>query len=239
MTYTADDYRQQLLALQPPGLALPTHIASTWAKLLHGLADELARVRGRIDDMRRELSPLQTDELLTDWERVLGLPDPCAASTEQTAAERLARVAAKVAAVGGQSRLYFIGLAQRLGLTVEIQEPEPFYVGTHGMGDPIGGADDRWMWVVHVAGEPSAALRVLLECSLQALKPAGSTLLFDYGTAPTCVGPFYVNGAWAVDGTATLGAGTCPLPGSNVGPFFVDGSWACDGSVTCGDGWAL
>lgn len=133
---------------------------------------------------------------LDDWERVLGLPDPCVVGDDMTVRQRVAAVIAKLRGVGGQSRAFFIQLAADLGYEVTITEFMPPRVGTVRAGDPIVG--DGWTsaWRVNapavtvfraVAGTTAAgeALAVWgnksLECRLRAMQPAHATLIFGYG----------------------------------------------------------
>ena len=78
------DYLSQLLALQPPGAALPREPESVWVRLLAALADGFERVDARSDDLVRESDPRSCIELITDWERVCGLPGECAADDSVT-----------------------------------------------------------------------------------------------------------------------------------------------------------
>ena len=73
------DYLSQLLALQPPGAALPREPESVWVRLLAALADGFERVDARSNDLVRESDPRSCIELITDWERVCGLPGACLA----------------------------------------------------------------------------------------------------------------------------------------------------------------
>ena len=68
------DYLSQLLALQPPGAALPREPESVWVRLLAALADGFERVDARSNDLVRESDPRSCIELIADCERVCGLP---------------------------------------------------------------------------------------------------------------------------------------------------------------------
>jgi len=188
----ADAYRDQLLALQPPGAALPTDPKSTWAKLLHGLADELSRVDARAGALLDESDPRSTAELLEDWERIAGLPDACA-EDGQTVDQRRAAVHARVAGIGGQSIQYFVNLAARLGYAVTITEYRPHDV-THDVTHALYGEDWAHAWAVNVAqhavfvhtvaGGVDDALatwgNARLECAIRAAAPAHTIVLFVY-----------------------------------------------------------
>jgi uncharacterized protein YmfQ (DUF2313 family) len=70
-------YLSQLIGLLPPGDALPREPGSRLERLLAVPAGELARVDGRVEALLTESDPSRTAEMLTDWERALGLPDEC------------------------------------------------------------------------------------------------------------------------------------------------------------------
>lgn len=70
-------YLSQLIGLLPPGDALAREPGSVLERLLSVPAAELARVDGRVDALLLESDPARTAEMLTDWERALGLPDVC------------------------------------------------------------------------------------------------------------------------------------------------------------------
>jgi uncharacterized protein YmfQ (DUF2313 family) len=154
--------------------------------------DEAQMIAGVLLD---EMDPSATQELLTDWERVVGLPDACAplATTMQ---ERRIAVIARLAALGGQSREFFVGVVERLGYTAEIDDFPPFRAGQSAAGDQLTNENWLFWWMVRVpetktyefkaywsaAGEP---LRhwgdQLLECAINKLKPAHTAVTFHYG----------------------------------------------------------
>lgn len=133
---------------------------------------------------------------LAEWERVLGLPDPCVVSEELTVRQRIAAVMAKLRGLGGQSRAFFIQLAASLGYTITITEFRPARAGIAVAGDAIHGDDWTSCWMINApavnvfvaeAGSAAAgeALAVWgnksLECRLSAMQPAHTTLIFGYG----------------------------------------------------------
>ena len=68
-----------------------------------------------------------TNELL-EWERTLGLPDPCT-PLNPTVAQRKRAVAAKVIGASGKSIPYFTSVAAALGFNVTVTEYAPFRAG--------------------------------------------------------------------------------------------------------------
>lgn len=194
-------YRDQLVALQPPGVALPTEPDSNWGKLLSALAEEFERFHGRMDTLTVEVLLHSGEELLDDWERALGLPDRCVRDNPPTDPDlRRQRIRAKLAETGGQSESYFIGLAAQLGLSAEIITFDPFEMGVSGMGDPVGGGEWRYVWQMNFPGTPDPERLALIQCIVSEAAPAHTQVLFSVGGNPDHV-VFYCNGQFQCDGT--------------------------------------
>ena len=149
----------------------------------------------RAQSLLAEMMPNTSTELLTDWERVLGLPDPCVGELT-TLQERRAAVVAKYVERGGQSRAYFIEIAARLGYETSITEFGLFQVGISAVGDALNGDDWLYSWLVSAPEETIREFAVgesavsdplrswgneLLECVIRKLKPAHTEVLFNYG----------------------------------------------------------
>lgn len=135
-------------------------------------------------------------EGLADWERELGLPDPCLVGQAQTVGQRVQAVISKLPGRAGQSKPFFITLAKSLGYDITITTFRPARVGVARAGDPINGGDWNFTWHVNApavtasharagitgAGDPLTAWgNKALECRLGQMKPAESILLFGYG----------------------------------------------------------
>jgi uncharacterized protein YmfQ (DUF2313 family) len=190
----ASDYLSQLQALLPPGAAWTREPDAVLTQLLAALAEEFARVDARVDDLLNEADPRGTLELLADWERVCGLPTSCMSGIDQPVAQRRNAVVAQLTAIGGQSRVYYIGVAAELGYVITITEFRPWTVDMP-IDLPIYGEDWAYAWQVNAASEtvlfwpvngavnePLAAWgNELLECVLTRLKPAHTIILFAYG----------------------------------------------------------
>ena len=198
MAYSRDQYRDQLHALLPPGRAFPQDPGTTLDALLDAMAAELARVDGRGDDLLREAIPVTTSEMLTDWERVAGLPDNCSGLLPPTMQARRADLISKLTATGGQSPAYFIAVARALGFDVRITEFRPFRAGETPVGGALTNGDWAYTWRVKgpetsvqvfrvglsAAGEPLAWWgNSSLECRLRKIKPAHTILQFAYDQA--------------------------------------------------------
>lgn len=197
-------YVDQLRSLLPPGAAWNAKAGSTLAGLLSGFASELARIDARGVDLIEEADPRTANELLVDWERLLGLPDTCTGVPE-TARERQAAAHQKLTSTGGQTIAYFIELAAKTGFLIEIEEHRPALVGTT-CDTPIYGESWAFAWTVHVlpfdgylqgevpvavaeAGDPvGIPLRgwgaLDLECLIGRARPAHTNVLFAYEVEP-------------------------------------------------------
>lgn len=196
MAHSVDDYGQLLKNLLPPGLAFRRETGTNLEQLLLGAAVEFARVEGRADTLVDEALPLTTTELLSDWERVTGLPDKCAGTLEETLQGRRNAVVAKLASTGGQSIAYFTQVAGALGYEVTVEEFRPFRAGMSVAGDPLTNGDWVFVWRIRApavtiipfrAGQSAAGERLrtwgndALECKIRQLAPAHTIPLFAYG----------------------------------------------------------
>jgi uncharacterized protein YmfQ (DUF2313 family) len=133
---SGEDYREAFLALLPQGQAWPKRaLDSVLFQAVDGLTNYWGFVDGRAADLlERESDPRATVELLPDWERNFGLPDPCY-TTPQTVAARQAALVQRMTLLGSQSRQWFIDAAAQLGYGITITEYRPFMVGLDGCGD--------------------------------------------------------------------------------------------------------
>lgn len=196
MPYSQDEYRDGLAALLPDGAAWPREPGSVLMRVLRALAAELERIDARAAQLLAETDPAATTELLADWERVVGLPDPCVTQA-QTVAERRLALEGRLTSVGGQSKLFFIQLAERLGYRVTIDE---FPTAAAATAAGILFTGDEWAhtWRVNVpdsvgvvpfragagaAGEPLRAWsNEVIECQINRFKPAHTRVLFAYAS---------------------------------------------------------
>ena len=132
---SGSDYTHAFLQLLPQGQAWPREQGSTLVQTCDGLSEYWGFVDGRAADLlERESDPRKTIELLPEWERAWGLPDPCFPSAT-TIGERQRMLVLYMTYLGGQSRQYFIDLMAWLGYTIEIQEFAPFMAGISQVGD--------------------------------------------------------------------------------------------------------
>lgn len=149
---TAEDFHQALMDLLPVGWAWPRDPGTTLSEFWAAVAEEFARVQGRACALLDESIPADVAELLPDYERALGLPDPCAPSNV-TIDERRAAIIALLRLRGQASPASFKALALDLGYNVEVVEHRPFVCGRSRCGHqserrPIGSPMMRHVWTV-------------------------------------------------------------------------------------------
>jgi uncharacterized protein YmfQ (DUF2313 family) len=193
MALSREQYRDLMNMLAPPGRALPQSSDTNWQKLTYARAGLFQRVDARADLLVEEADPRTAYELLPDYERAFGLPDPCV-KREQTVAERRAALLRVLTGTGGASRKYFKGVAADLGYDIEVEDYTPYTVADP-VDKPIYGLEWRWTWTVRApeqtvdvfttkstVSEPLATWgNDRLECVISRLKPAHTLVLFAYG----------------------------------------------------------
>lgn len=192
--FLAVNFARALRALLPRGRAWSRDDDTTQFATLMGLAPTYERQTNRGNNLLVDSFPTTTLELLPEWEASLGLPDPCAGLSPTIAARR-SQVVARFAALGGQSQAFYVAFAGQLGYSITIENFAPFRVGINRAGDALMGTDWWYAWAVHAplntvnyfragvdaVGEPLAYwTNLILECELQSVKPAHTTLFFKY-----------------------------------------------------------
>jgi len=188
-------YLAQLQALLPQGAAWPRGPGATLTGLLHALADVMARVDLRAGDILNEADPRTAYELLADWERVAGLPDPCTPADAGIDERRMSLVQ-RLTMLGGASPAYFIALADVLGYPgATVTEFKPFTCISrcNDFLNPAPAWTHQWRLnlpasrvTAMACGSPcDARLRSwgdsTLECVVNRLKPAHTDVTFTYG----------------------------------------------------------
>jgi uncharacterized protein YmfQ (DUF2313 family) len=135
VTRTGEEYADAFQRLLPLGQAWPRGEDSVLMKVVRGLTRIWGDFEIRASKLlEMESDPRQTIELLPDWERNWGLPDPCYAEPQSIAERQLALVM-RMTLEGGQSRQFFIDVAAMLGYTITITEYRPFFIAMDGCGD--------------------------------------------------------------------------------------------------------
>jgi len=212
---SGSDYAEALGALLPQGAAWPRDKETVLQRLVSGLAQVWGDWvdRRAADLLENETDPTRTFEMLPDWERNWGLPDPCI-GTALTIDERRRLLLLKMTLLGGQSRAFFYEMCARLNKSIHIKEHSPFMCGISRCGDTtaeddtgdmrweIGPPEIRYFWSAH-PGQPDLiwfragsgeagvdhhlefGLATDLDCLLQRWKPAHTELVLDWSSLET------------------------------------------------------
>jgi len=146
---TGEDYCSAFMNLLPQGQAWTRSLGTVLERVVHGLTQYWGFVDGRAATLlEQESDPRRTIELLPDWERNWGLPDPCY-EAPLTIAERQRALVMRMTMQGSQSRQFFIDVAAMIGYTITITEYRTFVVGIDRVGDArvygAAGAPDPMM----------------------------------------------------------------------------------------------
>jgi len=193
MGITATDYADVLTKLLPPGPAWDVTPGSVLALFLDAWSQELSRIQSRSVTLIDEADPRTTNELLTDYERIFGLPTDCMVGISQTLQQRHNALVAQMTGIGGQSKTYFINLAASAGFTITITE-FTFCTVSMTVADLITDGQWAYAWQVNSALYAFSIFTVLssvsdplavwgntaLECLINRFKPAHTIVLFAY-----------------------------------------------------------
>lgn len=129
-------YLTLLRNLLPPGRLWRPLDQPVFNSLLQSKAVEFCRVEERVADLLREADPRQSDELLDEWEDLLGIPDECTES-DRTLSERRSQIVQKLTNVGGLSAEFYEFLAAQLGFSVTVENRLDFLAGRGRAGDAL------------------------------------------------------------------------------------------------------
>jgi uncharacterized protein YmfQ (DUF2313 family) len=197
MGLSLSDYQTLIVKLLPRGMAWA---GANLRSLLQSFAPSLQRVDAQIETIFQEAIPSTAVQCLSDWERILGIPDeifPLATDT----ATRQANIVAKLRATGGQSAAYYTSIAATLGYTITFTDCyQPFYAGKSCAGDLLYSQAWAYAFTVNVTTatcsnltyDPTAApnRRVydpVLESMINTLKPAQTVVIYSYPLPAPCM----------------------------------------------------
>lgn len=194
----AADIQSQLYKLFPPGPIWSRVVGGRFAAFLAGAAEELARVHNEIAGLVDEFDPSTTDDLLEDWERVAGLPEPCDPDPPTDKPTRRQLLVAKLRSVGGQTPSYYKAISDAAtgeDCTINEFSGSLFTAGSTA-GSPLYSSGWAFWWSVSIpntdptffkAGDGAGgALAVYpstvssLGCMLDRIKPEHTRFFFDF-----------------------------------------------------------
>lgn len=146
---TAAEWLDTTIGLLPRGDFVWTRDPTTnLNKILAVLASERGEVYDRATQLLdTESFPTEAVELLPEWERALGLPDPCRAAPGSLA-ERWAEVADVFFGDHEPTPENMVAWAERAGWNIEIREQRDFVAGVSMACDAVGENDFTWIVTV-------------------------------------------------------------------------------------------
>ena len=188
------DFAALMQSMLPRGAVWPRDPDTVQTQCFAALAPTYKRLNDRCNNLLVDAFPATTNELLSDWESSLGLPDPCLGQSPSVELRR-AHVVAKLTLRGGQSIEYFEAIAAAIGYAISITPFSPFRVGVSRVGTPLYGRDWAFAWQVNApattiqpfrvgqsaVGDPLRAWgNTALECLIREYAPAHTIVLFAY-----------------------------------------------------------
>ena len=190
---TGDTYVDLLRRLLPRGEIWRAGDGTDLGRALAGIAPELARSHNAALAMLDESDPRSATLALDRWEAVYRLPDPLYPLPDGVT-ERRAALAGRVAAVGGQTEAYYVGLAASAGIVVTIDRTLRPAVAGDPSGSACWGDWAAYVWAVRApagavteaaAGDPAGTRLVgwrqpVLESLLLRYAPAHTRPIFLY-----------------------------------------------------------
>lgn len=163
-----DEYTELLYHLLPRGPA--------WEgdnPLLDGLAPSLTRVHQRGSDLMREIDPAQTTELINRYEKLYGLPDPCAPPGVQTLQQRQQRLDARANVIGGINEQFYRNQLDALGYeTATIDQ----FQNLDASPDPEWGDKYRFYWQVNIPADANVTWQTCISACNSAIRTWGDTV---------------------------------------------------------------
>lgn len=173
--FSADDFLAAFQRLLPRGRIWPREPDAIQTQTLSTLMPLWERLAARDNNLVVDGFPATANEVLPDWEKATGLPDPCLGASP-TLAQRQAQLVARIGMAGGASIPDMTAFAAALGYTITVTEFAAARFGRSRFGDPM--FDERWAYVWNVTCDPAAV--TLLSCELNRIRAAHTTLLFNF-----------------------------------------------------------
>lgn len=149
MARTGLQYRKQLQSLLPKGKLWNRNEDSVLTKILYGMAEELARIEDRSENLMNEKLLDSTNELITEHETDFGLPEE-GQDLQPTLEARRGELKSKLLEVGQQDPMYFDDICTAFGYDNWIEEFRPAWCNVAVCGDPCGDQYNIFKWKINI-----------------------------------------------------------------------------------------
>ncbi len=194
-------YRKIIRDLFPRGSAWASkdEKSSVLRKLLDSLGYEPCRIEDASKAFIDDVFPDTTSNLLTDWERLLALPDACEKEPENlTVQERRERIIQVLTTLGGQNVDFYKNLVNNFGIdidVIDVEDQPPFRAGQGRAGDSLTNGNWRYAFVISAPVESATVFRAgpsragdplrsfsnpTIQCLINKHKPAHTIALFRF-----------------------------------------------------------
>ncbi len=166
---------------------------SNLRKVLIGIAEEFVRFRDKANLIYDDYDPSKTDQLITDWETQVGIPDDCFNNTG-TLEERRTNILLKLAGINVTTEQQFKNVASILGFNIEVSNGVETSTFPLTLPFILLNQDEAPFTIIITlpASEQPAGLPLelpftltsqapeILECLFNKIKPAQCNLIFRY-----------------------------------------------------------
>lgn len=198
MGMSVQSWLASLQALLPPGRAFTREPDANFTKLLEAVSAMFSSAESLAVDLRNQSAdPQIATSMLPDWERLLGLPDDCTAGLDLSTPLRQRAASARLVELGGQSRAYFIALAEAYGEPgCTIDDGFAQMTCNDDCNDALYSLADVFTWRVNIprpidqveamtcnsdCNDALASFSLALaECPITERKPAHTQVIFSY-----------------------------------------------------------
>lgn len=129
-------------------------IGTNLRKLFTGLAIEVARAEGKLQEISDQYDPTTTTQLLSEWEKAIGIPDDCI-PLKTDPDDRRNNILLKLTALGVSTKEGFEALGAQLGFTIVVKPGKDALTFPYAF--PFIMVNENARWVMYVEGSAAIA----------------------------------------------------------------------------------
>lgn len=170
--YTSKDFRNALLNLLPMGpiwSRAEGGMIWVWARVI---GDSYARNSDRATELLKVAFPATATELITEWEKTVGLPDPCVGPVDDMSIRQMLVVDRLVSSIESSTEFYIEYAKKYFNIDIIIDQYSPFRFGT-SFDRPFG--NDDWSHTWRIRSDQDLGF---LHCIFNRIAPAHTWILF-------------------------------------------------------------